>query len=88
MRSERESPRTLTASRPEPGYSQYKEVSGIKIEVKHKHRPEAESITLFDSTAAWAVYKHLLCTVVYNEENLDYIALRNPEGEIVSKCSF
>lgn len=57
----------------------------LKIEVKHKDWPEVESITLCDG---WSVYKHLLGIVAYSEIGLEYVALRNSKGEIISKCEF
>lgn len=60
----------------------------LKIEVKHKDWPEVESITMCGTDSAWSVYRFLLSTMLYGEEGLEYIALRNVAGEIISKCSF
>lgn len=60
----------------------------LKIEVKHKDWPEVESITMCGTDSAWSVYKHLLGIVAYSEIGLEYVALRNSKGEIISKCEF
>lgn len=60
----------------------------MTILIKHYRDPKEESFTFISPGAAWTMYKHLLCTVVLDEPGIEYIALRNPDGEIISKCSF